>query len=167
MEYTALDKIPHFSECSPLVTGLGYALVELRIISNHGKFQVRAVITHSNLQESEGIGINDCAKVHRLLLPRLEALLKSQEVYMEVTSPGMERHIKNAAEFSLFIGNHVRIWDTQVGDWVHGVIHSSDSNNLILELSEKKNTKDSGESVAHKQQIIPFEQIAKAKLLHS
>ena len=166
MEYIALDKIPHFSECSPLVTGLGYALVELRVISNHGTFQVRAVITHLTSGETEGIGINDCAKVHRLLLPRLEALLKSQEVYMEVTSPGMERLIKNAAEFSLFLGKHARIWDTQVGDWVHGVIHSSDSKNLILELSEKKDAHNSSVSAAE-QRVIPFEQIAKAKLLHS
>ncbi len=166
MEYTALETIPHFNECNPLVSGLGYALVELRIIPNHGQYQVRAVITHSDSKKTDGIGINDCAKVHRLLLPRLEALLKSQDVYMEVTSPGMERLIKNAAEFSLFMGKHVRVWDTSVSDWVPGIIISSDSKTLTLELSEQETAQNTA-AAAKKQRVIPFEQIAKAKLLHS
>ena len=166
MEYTALEKIPHYNECSPLVSGLGYALVELRTTANHGQYQVRAVITHLDSAKTEGIGINDCAKVHRLLLPRLEALLKSQEVYMEVTSPGMERLIKNAAEFTLFTGKNLRIWDTSVSDWVPGVIISADSKTLTLELSEHETAQETA-AAAKRQRIIPFEQIAKAKLLHS
>ena len=167
MEYTALETIPHFNECSPLVSGLGYALVELRVIPNHGQFQVRAVITHLDSSKTEGIGINDCAKVHRLLLPRLEALLKSQDVYMEVTSPGMERLIKNAAEFSLFTGKYIRVWDTAVSDWVPGVIISSDTKTLTLELSEQSAAAAKTAASASNKRTIPFEQIAKAKLLHS
>jgi ribosome maturation factor RimP len=166
VEYTALEKIPHYNECSPLVSGLGYALVELRTTANHGQYQVRAVITHLDSAKAEGIGINDCAKVHRLLLPRLEALLKSQEVYMEVTSPGMERLIKNAAEFTLFAGKNLRVWDTSVSDWVPGIIISADSKALTLELSEQETAQETA-AAAKRQRIIPFEQIAKAKLLHS
>lgn len=165
MEYKALETIPHYTDCSPLVVGLGYALVELRAVANHGQYQVRAVITHLNSDTIEGIGVNDCAKVHRLLLPRLEALLQSQEVYMEVTSPGMERLIKNAAEFSLFKGKHLRVWDTSVSDWVSGTIYESDSKSLTLELSEHKNVQESASAL--QKRVIPFEQIAKAKLLHS
>ncbi len=166
MEYTALETIPHYSECSPLVSGLGYALVELRVIPNHGQYQVRAVITHADSNKAEGIGINDCAKVHRLLLPRLEALLKSQDVYMEVTSPGMERLIKNAAEFSLFTGKHVKIWDVSQSDWVNGTIICADSTSITLELSEQ-HTAGNDAASALQRRTLPFEQIAKAKLLHS
>ena len=72
---------------------------------------------------------------------------------MELTSPGMERNFKNAAEFSVFIGREVRVWDKTVTDWVSGKIVSADEKSVTLE-------KD-GES-----QTISFENIAKAKFIH-
>ena len=88
MEYTALESQQYYSECKALTEGLGYALVELHIVRIHSGVQVRAVIAplrtaEAKVQNRSSIGVNDCAKVHRLLLPRLEALLRSQEVYME------------------------------------------------------------------------------------
>lgn len=156
MEYTSLDKMPYFTDCEKLVAGLGYALVELRVVPNNTQYQIRAVITHSDSANTEGIGINDCAKVHRLLLPRFEALLKNPDVYMEVTSPGMERTIKNAAEFALFVGQTVRLWDTNVYDWVSGVLISSTQTSVTIRLLDGNQEKE-----------LPYDQIAKAKLLHT
>ena len=85
-------------------------------------------------------------------MPRLEALLQNQDIYMEVTSPGMERHIKNAAEFSLFKGRDVKVWNTEISDWISGVIKDSDEHQLTLEVMEET-------------KIIPYTNIAKAKLL--
>ena len=100
------------------------------------------------------ISVNDCAKVHRALLPRLEALLGTEETTMELTSPGIEHNIKNAAEFSVFIGRKVRVWDKTVNDWVGGKIKSADEKSVTLE-------KEEGESVT-----ILFENIAKAKFTY-
>ena len=99
------------------------------------------------------IGVNDCAKVHHALLPRLEALLGTEDTYMELTSPGMERNIKNAAEFAVFTGREIRVWDKTVTDWVSGVITASDEKSVTLEKDGEKIT-------------VPFEQIAKAKFIH-
>ena len=72
---------------------------------------------------------------------------------MELTSPGMERNIKNAAEFAVFTGREIRVWDKTVTDWVSGVITASDEKSVTLEKGGEKIT-------------VPFEQIAKAKFIH-
>ena len=152
MDFTSLDSMPYYTQCKSLVEGLGYILVSIHVVPAKTTTKVQAVITNGESYSSEGIGINDCAKVHRLLLPRLEALLQNQDIYMEVTSPGMERHIKNAAEFSLFKGRDVKVWNTEISDWISGVIKDSDEHQLTLEVMEET-------------KIIPYTNIAKAKLL--
>ena len=72
---------------------------------------------------------------------------------MELTSPGIEHNIKNAAEFEIFTGRSVRIWDKTVTDWVSGVIKCADQNSVTLE-------KEDGEKFT-----ILYENIAKAKFL--
>ena len=152
MDFTSLDSMPYYTQCKSLVEGLGYILVSIHVVPAKTTTKVQAVITNGESNSSEGIVINDCAKVHRLLLPRLEALLQNQDIYMEVTSPGMERHIKNAAEFSLFKGRDVKVWNTEISDWISGVIKDSDEHQLTLEVMEET-------------KIIPYTNIAKAKLL--
>ena len=86
-------------------------------------------------------------------MPRLEALLNAQDVSMEVTSPGLTRNIKNAAEFALFVGKNVRVWDTDAADWTSGVIESAGTESLELKVSGTGETK-----------TFAYEHIAKAKL---
>lgn len=151
LEYEPLEKMPHYSECAPLVEGLGYTLVELHISPAKTVTKITAVIASKD--PAVDIGVNDCSKVHHALLPRLEAILGTEDTYMELTSPGMERNLKNAAEFSVFVGRKVRVWDKTVTDWVSGKILSADEKSVTLE-------KDGGS------QTISFENIAKAKFIH-
>ncbi|MBO7162941.1 MAG: ribosome maturation factor [Treponema sp.] len=164
MEYISLDSIPHFADCSPLVTGLGYVLVDLKVVPQNGSIKVTAVITKP-AGDSGAVGVNDCARVHRALLPRLEAVLDSQDIYMEVASPGMERLIKNPAEFALFVGRYVRVWDSQITDWVAGKIISSDDQSITLELVGEGVTEESAQMQAGQVSTIPYQRISKAKLL--
>ena len=164
MEYISLDSIPHFADCSPLVTGLGYVLVDLKVVPQNGSIKVTAVITKP-AGDSGAVGVNDCARVHRALLPRLEAVLDSQDIYMEGASPGMERLIKNPAEFALFVGRYVRVWDSQITDWVAGKIISSDDQSITLELVGEGVTEESVQLQAGQVSTIPYQRISKAKLL--
>ena len=133
-----------------MVEGLGYKLVELHVVPQK-TVKITAVI--ASIDSTKDIGVNDCAKVHHALLPRLEAILGTEDTYMELTSPGMERNIKNAAEFEIFKGREVRVWDKTVTDWVGGVIVSSDDKSVTME-------KD-GET-----RVFSYENIAKAKFIH-
>ena len=146
MDYIAPENIPYFSDCEPLISGLGYSVVELAVFKRQSTWHVRVV-----LNSPEGVGIADCSKVHRALLPRLEAVLSSQDMYVEVTSPGLDRILKNAAEFAVFRGKQVKIWNSDISDWLQGTILSSDAESVRLGT-------DSGETV------VPYTKIAKAKL---
>ncbi len=89
-----------------------------------------------------------------LLFARLEAILSTQDLYMEVTSPGTERQIKNAAEFALFMGRMVRIWHVEVKDWLIGKLVSANKTEIIMEIDGAERS-------------FPFEYIAKAKLVNT
>ena len=113
----------------------------------------RSIITGSD--PAQNIGVNDCAKVHRALLARLEALLGTEETTMELTSPGIEHNIKNAAEFNVFTGRDVRVWDKTVNDWVGGKIITADDKSVTLKTDDGSERK------------IDFENIAKAKFIYN
>ena len=152
MDYTAYKDVKFYSNCAPLVEGMGFKLVELKIIPGKTITKISAMIASTNPEAN--ISVDDCAKVHRALLPRLEALLGTEETSMELTNPGIEHNIKNAAEFSVFIGRNVRIWDKTVTDWVGGKILSADDKSVTLET-------ENGES-----KTVSFEDIAKAKFVN-
>ena len=151
MEYTAYDSIKYYKECAVLVEGLGYKLVDLKIIPAKTITKISAIVTTVN--PDENMGVNDCAKVHRVLLPRLEELLGTEDTTMELTSPGIEHNIKNAAEFAVFKGRNVRVWDKEITDWIGGKIISADDKSVTME-------KENGEQITEL-----FEKIAKAKFI--
>ena len=72
---------------------------------------------------------------------------------MELTSPGIDRNIKNAAEFSLFAGRLVRVWSKKENDWTGGKIVSADEKALAMETEK-------GETIT-----VPYGEIAKAKFV--
>lgn len=153
MEYTAYDSIKYYKECAVLVEGLGYKLVDLKIIPAKTITKISAIVTTVN--PDENMGVNDCAKVHRVLLPRLEELLGTEDTTMELTSPGIEHNIKNAAEFAVFKGRNVRVWDKEITDWIGGKIISADDKSVTME-------KENGEQITEL-----FENIAKAKFIYN
>ena len=151
MEYTSYKSIKYYAECAPLVEELGYKLVDLKIIPAKTITKISAIVC---TKEPDGnMGVNDCAKVHRILLPKLEELLGTEETSMELTSPGIEHNIKNAAEFALFVGRNVRIWDKTVTDWISGKIISADEKSVTIQKEEGTEFTQT------------FENIAKAKFI--
>ena len=151
LEYISFKSLKYYSDCAPLVEGLGFRLVELKVIP--GKEVTKIGVIISSPDPKANISVNDCAKVHMALLPRLEALIGTDNTSMELTSPGIEHNIKNAAEFELFVNRDVRVFDKTITEWVGGKIKSSDDKSVTLE-------KEDGNSVT-----VLYENIAKAKFL--
>lgn len=130
MQYVQKETVPHFAEYEQLVAGLGYTLVSLHIVRQQSLHLVRAVI-----YSKQGVGIDDCAKVHRALLQRAEALLNSQDIQMEVSSPGLNRVIKDAGEFQAFVGERIKVMEASGTDWLEGELLSADSTCILLDIS--------------------------------
>ena len=146
MEYVQKETVPYFTDYEQLVAGLGYKLVDLQIIHQKSLWLVTAVIYNKS-----GVGIDDCSKVHRVLLSRAEVLLNSQDIQMEVSSPGLNRVIKNAAEFQAFIGENIKVLGVSCSDWLEGELLAADTTGIRVNVS--------GE-----QRDIRYADIKKAKL---
>ena len=139
-----------------VLKGLGFSLIELSVSRHKGTVQIRAVIYNG-----KSIGTDDCSKVHRAIMPRLELAFKGNEpkpgeglapdVYLEVSSPGIERLIKDTNEFAHYLGRGVRCYRTDITEWTAGILESACKEGITI----KKN----GEAVK-----LSFEIIAKAKL---
>jgi ribosome maturation factor RimP len=98
--------------------------------------------------------VEDCSRVHHALLPRLELTFPGQDLYVEVSSPGIDRVIKDAAEFPCYIGRGIKCYRTDISDWSGGVLESADPAHLVLK----------GKNGIME---ISYEVIAKAKLDYS
>ncbi|GHU64869.1 ribosome maturation factor RimP [Spirochaetia bacterium] len=139
----------------PVVHGLGMALIELAVSRRKGhgstpaSVQVRAVV-----YKAAAIGVDDCSKVHRAVMPRLELVFTGLDVYLEVSSPGIDRAIKDGSEFAHFEGRGVACYRTDISDWTGGILLSSDDKGIVLKtLNGEVN--------------LGYDIIAKAKLDHS
>ena len=130
MEYVQKEAVPYFTDYEQLVAGLGYKLVDLQIIRQKSLWLVKAVIYNKS-----GVGIDDCSKVHRVLLSRAEVLLNSQDIQMEVSSPGLNRVIKNAAEFQAFIGENIKVLGVSCSDWLEGELLAADTTGIRVNVS--------------------------------
>jgi ribosome maturation factor RimP len=82
---------------SPVVTGMGYELVELQA-ANGGRM-LRLFI-----DKAGGIDVEDCAAVSRQLTRVLEVEGVDYE-RLEVSSPGLDRPLRKTADFARFTGH--------------------------------------------------------------
>ena len=132
----------------PLLAGMGISLVELSIGRVKGVTRVSVVIHRKESvpqvrggqmpQVRGGVGIDDCAEVSRLLLPRLQTVEGLQEVSLEVSSPGIERTIRSPAEYEIFLGRGVRILAGNETEWIVGIIDRVEEGALWLKKGREK-----------------------------
>ncbi|MGD9951400.1 MAG: ribosome maturation factor RimP [Burkholderiales bacterium] len=85
----------------PTLTGMGFELVDLQV-SNRGRF-VRVF-----MDKPGGITVDDCADVSRQLTRVLEVEGIDYD-RLEVSSPGLDRPLRHAADFAKFAGHRVDV----------------------------------------------------------
>ena len=82
------------------VTGLGYEFVDFE---RAGRGLLRVFI-----DKASGIGVDDCAAVSHQLT-RLFAVEGVDYDRLEVSSPGLDRPLKRAADFERFVGRDIKL----------------------------------------------------------
>lgn len=88
---------------TPLVEGLGYELWELEYAPARGNGCLRLYI-----DAAAGITLEDCERVSRAVSDLLDAEDPIPGQYtLEVSSPGLERPLRSAAQFARFVGETV------------------------------------------------------------
>ncbi len=118
-----------------VLKAMGLALVEVNASMVKQIFQIRIVI-----YKPEGISLKDCEQATRVIRPRLDLLLDSRNMALEVTSPGLSRKIKNPGEYAVFKGRFVKILEEGKSEWQVGQILESDGETLTLAIDGKNKT---------------------------
>jgi ribosome maturation factor RimP len=114
----------------PVVTGMGYELVDLQAAG--GGRLLRLFI-----DKPGGIGVEDCASVSRQLSRVFEVEGVDYE-RMEVSSPGLDRPLRKAADFARFAGQRadvrMRTPDASGRRRFVGVLRGAAEGRLSMEL---------------------------------
>jgi ribosome maturation factor RimP len=140
----------------PVAQRFGMSLVELTLFRHKGSVRIRVVVCKTTGKGSGNakdvdVGVDDCSRVHHAILPILESAFAGRDLYVELSSPGIDRIIKDGSEFVHYIGRGVRCYCTDISDWTGGILRSADEKGIVLK------GKDGMTEIA-------YERIAKAKL---
>ncbi len=138
---------PISGEIEPIVEGLGYKTVEIAGKKSGSRYHVSIIIT-----KQDGIGLKDCEKVHKAVVPRLEIILDERDMHIEVSSPGISRNLKSGSEFTAFTGSAVRILLMDNSDWIGGTILEADEKEV--RLSTKEGDKNFPYSIIRKAKLV-------------
>jgi ribosome maturation factor RimP len=95
------------------VDALGFDLIEFR----RGGTARRPVLdVRIDRRDGAKVTIDDCAHVSRAIEPRLDASGLVGDAYvLEVSSPGVERPLRNAADWRRFAGRRARVLSPALG----------------------------------------------------
>ena len=120
-----------------VVQELGLALIELDVFRTKARkglpsgVQIRAVV-----YKPGSLGTDDCSRVHRAILPQLEQLFPESELSVEVSTPGINRVVKDGAELAHYRGRGVRLWRTDISDWSAGLLEEADEHGITIRGKE-------------------------------
>jgi ribosome maturation factor RimP len=137
------------TDIEALVLELGFQIVEFHSATVHGRLHLEVVI-----YRPEGVSIDDCAAVHKIILPRAELILDDRDVAVQLASPGIDRTLKENREFAVFTGRGVQVLLRGAHDWIGGVIESASDRDVTLRSGQQR-------------QSIAFADIQKARLDYS
>jgi ribosome maturation factor RimP len=135
-----------FAKLEPLLREAGLSLVELSAGRRGGSATVRMTV-----YSPRGTGTDECAKAHRIAYPVAQAILAPAEPSLEVSSPGIDRVLRSAREWEIFMGKDVRVLLSGETEWIQGRIASVDGASASLDCQ--------GET-----RVIGLEAVSKARL---
>jgi ribosome maturation factor RimP len=114
-------------EVEPIVSGMGFSLVELRHSRSKNQNHVILVV-----YRPEGVGVNECAAISKNLYPRLELIDGLENLQLQVSSPGLDRVLKSEEEYSIFRGRNVKVMLHGETEWIRGKIDSVQEREISL-----------------------------------
>ena len=128
----------------PLAKSLGLDLWDVRFLKEGTQWYLRIFI-----DKSEGVSIEDCERMSRLIDKPLDELDPiSQSYCLEICSPGLERELIRDEHFKKFIGSKIKIKLIRVNSKgereifgkllkQYGNIISIDNGEKVIEVNKK------------------------------
>ena len=123
----------------PIVEGQGHELVEISL-KGKGSKVLKVLIFNP-----EGLNLDQIAKVSKMISMELDVKdTIHSKYYLEVSSPGLDRPLKNLQDFKRTIGENITVWDREgtaydgeLTDVERKVIFIESEENDILEFDIK------------------------------
>jgi ribosome maturation factor RimP len=127
----------------PILDDLGYELVDLQLQQDGKQLALRIFV-----DKPAGITLDDCVEVSREVSAILEVEDPIRSAYrLEVSSPGLDRPLKKAADFERFVGKKARLKSRELIDpdqrgttrkTFVGTLLGFEDGNVRLEQTDKK-----------------------------
>ena len=104
-----LDRVS--AALAPVLTTHEVELVDLAFVTDRSGWTLRITIERPGAADaSGGVSLEDCADVSRDASPLLDvADLIPHRYHLEVSSPGLDRPLRSAADFRRFVGQLARV----------------------------------------------------------
>lgn len=113
----------------PLLKGLGYCIVELKVKQiRDGDLRVHLVI-----QNPSGVSVDDCSEVYKATMPVVSVTMDTQDVHLEVSSPGVSRSVKEGRELACFIGRDIAFMRADGSEWTEGRLLEADPEGIRVQ----------------------------------
>ena len=143
-----------FLDLASLIEPMGYKLVEASRSEHKGTVSLRMLC----YKGGDGITTEDLEAIYNVVYPRY-SVLWTRDLELEVSSPGINRNIKDIGEFKIFLGKTVRVYAQSKSSYVVGKIEKADDDYLYLSSYLIEDTREEGEEIR-----IEYSDISKAKL---
>ncbi len=114
-------------EVEPIVSGMGFSLVELRHSRSKNQNHIILVV-----YRPQGVGVDDCAAISKNLYPRLELIDGLENLQLQVSSPGLDRVFKSEEEYTIFRGRDVKVMLHGESEWIRGTIETAGEGEITL-----------------------------------
>ncbi len=150
-----IEKNPLFIEISELIAPMGLSLVDA--IRNDTAAGVQMVITIFSKERE--VNTDDLSEVYNIIYPRYQVLLGERDLSLEVSSPGLQRNLRDYYEFEIFQGKMSRVYSVSTSSWIEGYINKTIDDSVVLTEAVIVDTEEKKAEM-----VIPFSDIAKAKL---
>lgn len=150
-----IEKSPLFIEISELIAPMGLSLVDA--IRNDTAAGVQMVITIFSKERE--VNTDDLSEVYNVIYPRYQVLLGERDLSLEVSSPGLQRNLRDYYEFKVFQGKMSRLYSVSISSWIEGYIERVTEDSVVLTEAIVVDTQEEKEEIE-----LPFSDIAKAKL---
>lgn len=116
------------------IKGCGVEVYDIEKLRENENYILRVSIT-----SPDGVNLDKCAQVSNVISPILDIYEPMSSKYnLEVSSPGIERKLKNPKQFKASIGELVEIKDFEKNK-VKGKLVSANDESITIELEDGEN----------------------------
>ena len=112
-----------------LIEKMGFKIVEINYSRRQSNINIRAVVYGEN-----GVSLSDCESLYKTVYPKIEMILEDRnDLYLEITSPGIDRLLKSFREYEIFKGKNAKIMLKGKNDWIRGTISGTGNDKVFID----------------------------------